>query len=119
MTEQTKRLDCTPHGEAVVLGEGGLATAVRRHDALIKEIILTEAHIQFLRDALENWLALTVTDRKMLGRYHTRNDILGTLSCEEATLSLLRSVINCVEYKIEGLRRGKDLTRESTCIAEQ
>ena len=97
----------------------GMVAALRKQKTLIKEIALTEAHIESLRDGIKNWNTLTDAARKMLGRYHTQEDILGTLSLEKANLRDLRAEMNCVEYRIERLRPGENLTRNHPCIVKQ
>ena len=48
---------------------------------------------------------------QMLGRYHTREDILGTLRYEEDALRLLKYKTNSVGYEITALRRSRDSIR--------
>ena len=97
----------------------GMVAALRKQKTLIKEIALTEAHIESLRDGIKNWNTLTDAARKMLGRYHTQEDISRTLRRQEAFLRFLRSEINCAEYRIEAYRPRENLTRSPTCIARQ
>ena len=117
--EYVNRLDSAFRAEGPVLEDGDLETALRRRKTLIKEIALTEAHIESLRNGLNNWITLTDAARKMLGRYHTQEDISRTLRRQEAFLRFLRSEINCVEYKIERFRRRENSTRGPTCIAKE
>ena len=98
--------------------EEDLDTALRQKNALIKDIAQTEGHIQSLKDGLENWSALTDAARKMLGRYHTQDDIKRTLTRQEMVLCLLKTEVNCTEYKIERFRRGENHTQAPTCIAK-
>ena len=51
---------------------------------------------------------------QMLGRYHTREDILGTLRYEEDALRLLRYRINSVGYEITALGQRKYSSRGLT-----
>ena len=97
----------------------GMVAALRKQKTLIKEIALTEAHIKSLRDGIKNWNTLTDAARKMLGRYHTQDDINRTLTRQEMVLCLLKTEVNCVDYKIELFRRGENLTRAPTCVAEE
>ena len=117
--EYVNRLDSAFRAEGSVLEDGDLETTLCRQKTLIKEIALTEAHIESLRNGLKNWITLTDAARKMLGRYHTQEDISRTLRRQEAFLRFLRSEINCAEYKIEAYRPRENLTRSPTCIAEQ
>ena len=105
--------------DVLVVKDGRLKAALRKQRALIKEMALTEAHIKSLRDGLNNWSNLTETARKMLGRYHTRAEIRMTLSLQEASLVRVKSEMNCIEYKIEGLRRAEGLTPDPRHIAEE
>ena len=96
-----------------------MVAALRKQKTLIKEIALTEAHIESLRNGLSNWITLTEAARKMLGRYHTEEDISRTLRRQEAILRFLKAEINCVEYRIEAYRPRENLAQSPTCIAEQ
>ena len=80
-----------------------MVAALRKQKTLIKEIALTEAHIKSLRDGIKNWNTLTDAARKMLGRYHTQDEIRGALSYQENSLRNLKYEINYVEYEIEAL----------------
>ena len=73
--EYVNRLDSAFRAEGSVLEDGDLETTLCRQKTLIKEIALTEAHIESLRNGLKNWITLTDAARKMLGRYHTQEDI--------------------------------------------
>ena len=117
--EHVNGLDDAFRAEGSVLEDGDLETTLCRQKTLIKEIALTEAHIESLRDGIKNWNTLTDAARKMLWRYHTQEDILGTLSLEKANLRDLRAEMNCVEYRIERLRPGENLTRNHPCIVKQ
>ena len=118
--EHAKRLPhCPFHDEALVLEGGTLDAVLRKQKALIREMALTQTHIQSLRDGLDNWVTLTEAARKMLGKYHTRDDILRTLSREEVNLDILKSYINCIEYRIEEFRQGENPSRNPVCIAEE
>ena len=109
-------LECEPSDKALAKDEEGLGAALRKRNALAKDIALTEAHIEYLRDALDKWSALTDTARKILGPYNTQDDIVRTLNRQEVALSVLKTDINCIQYKIEGFRRGENLIRAPTCI---
>ena len=95
-----------------------MVAALRKQKTLIKEIALTEAHIESLQSGLRNWSALTDDARKMLGKYHTQDDIRRTLTRQEMVLCLLKTEVNCTEYKIERFRRGENHTQAPTCIAK-
>ena len=116
---RVKRLECAFRDEALILGEQNLEAALRKRKALSESIASTEEHIESLQDGLNNWSDLTDAARKMLGKYHTEDDIIRTLSREKMALSILRSEINCVEYKIERFRRRENSTRGPTCIAKE
>ena len=117
--QQVKRLECKFRDKALAEDGEDLDAALRQRNTLIKDIAQTEGHIQSLRDGLKNWFALTDADRKMLGRYHTQDDINRTLTRQEMVLCLLKTEVNCVDYKIELFRRGENLTRAPTCVAEE
>ena len=115
VTEEVKNLG---YAETLVLGGGTLDAALRKQAALMKEIAEVQAHIDTLRDGLENWNILSDRAREMLGRYHTQKDISMTLSRQEAVLSFLKSEINCADHKVEMFRRKEYLTWEPTSIAQ-
>ena len=114
--QHVKRPECEPSDKVLAKDEEGLGAALRKRNVLTKDIALTEAHIEFLRDALDKWSALTDTARKILGPYNTQDDIVRTLNRQEVALGILKTDINCIQYKIEGFRRGENLTRAPTCI---
>ena len=119
LMQYVKRLECLLRGKALTEDEEDLDTALRQKNALIKDIAQTEGHIQSLKDGLENWSALTDAARKMLGRYHTQDDIKRTLTRQEMVLCLLKTEVNCLEHKIERFRREGNLARAPTCVAEE
>ena len=118
LDQHVKGLEREFHHKALAEEKEGLEAELRKRNTLIKDIATTEAHIESLQSGLRNWSALTDDARKMLGKYHTQDDIRRTLTRQEMVLCLLKTEVNCTEYKIERFRRGENHTQAPTCIAK-
>ena len=103
LKEYVKTLVATRDHGVLASYERRLAVASRKQEDLMNAIALKERYISQLRNILDNWITMTGSARQMLGRYHTREDILGTLRYEEDALRLLRYRINSVGYEITAL----------------
>lgn len=103
-----KKLTSTSDLETVPLHEARLLGALWKQEELLTAIAVKEHHITSLQKGLDNWEAMTESARQELGRYHTREEVHGTLRYEEESLRCLKYKINSVEHQIKVLRGVND-----------
>ena len=109
--EHVKKITPLRGQRMLVLTEEWITKALQKHERLVNAIVLKQGYISSLRTSLDNWETVTEATREMLGKYHTREDILGTLRYEENALRLLKYKTNSVGYEITALRRSRDSIR--------
>ena len=109
--EHVKKITPLRGQRMLVLTEEWITKALQKHERLVNAIVLKQGYISSLRTSLDNWETVTEATREMLGKYHTREDILGTLRYEEDALRLLKYKTNSVGYEITALRRSRDSIR--------
>lgn len=85
--------------------EANIQAALREREDLMTEIEVRLEHIALLRKARERWSTMTEHAKGRLLRFHTEDDLNGTLIYEEETLRAVRYRVNSLDHQIEGLRR--------------
>ena len=111
--------EITPLRSQRELCEELMTSALQKHERLVHMIVVKEGYISSLRTSLDNWEGVTETTRETLGKYHTTEDIVGTLRYEEDALRVLKYRINSVGYEIATLRRRMNSSRYSIRAVEE
>ena len=96
-----------------------MTIASQKQGRLVSAIVLKEGYVASLRSCLLHWAAITERTLQMLGRYHTREEILGTLRHEEEALRVLKYKINFVDYEVAMLRQRMYSSQDVTRVVEE